>query len=81
MRSGPYQHSRNPTYLAYFVMLVGNRAPYRKRHAASPQEKAIWDAHRAAHIANAKRGIDVKEALQYVRHPGWQWHADQVGAP
>ena len=23
MRSGPYQHSRNPTYFAYFVMLVG----------------------------------------------------------
>ena len=23
VRSGPYQHSRNPTYFAYFVMLVG----------------------------------------------------------
>ena len=24
----------------------------------------------------AKRGIDVREALSYVRHPGWQWNAD-----
>jgi tryptophan halogenase len=61
----------------YFVMLVGNRAPYRKRHAASPQEKAIWEGHRHANINKAKHGIDVKEALYYVRHPGWQWNADK----
>jgi tryptophan halogenase len=61
----------------YFVMLVGNRAPYRKRHAASPQEKAIWEAHRQANINQAKHGIDVKEALYYVRHPGWQWNAEK----
>ena len=61
----------------YFVMLVGNRAPYRKRHAASPQEKAIWEAHRQENISKASKGIDVKEALYYVRHPGWQWNAEK----
>jgi tryptophan halogenase len=61
----------------YFVMLVGNRAPYRKRHAASPQEKAIWEAHRQANINKAHHGIDVKEALYYVRHPGWQWNSEK----
>ncbi len=60
----------------YFVMLVGNRVPYRKKHDSSAQELARWEAHRAANIANAKRGIDVKEALYYVRHPGWQWNAE-----
>ncbi|MCW1884087.1 tryptophan 7-halogenase [Luteolibacter flavescens] len=61
----------------YFVMLVGNRAPYRKRHTSTAQEKAIWEAHRQANAARARQGIDVKEALHYVRHPGWQWNADK----
>jgi tryptophan halogenase len=60
----------------YFVMLVGNRVPYRKKHDSSAQELARWEAHRAKNVANAKRGIDVKEALYYVRHPGWQWNAE-----
>lgn len=61
----------------YFVMLVGNRAPHRKRHISTPQEKAIWEAHRQANASRARQGIDVKEALYYVRHPGWQWNADK----
>ena len=60
----------------YFVMLVGNKAPYRKRHQTTPQETAIWNGHRAQHLAQARKGIDVKEALAYVRHPGWRWNAD-----
>jgi len=60
----------------YFVMLVGNKVPYRKRHKSTAGEKATWEKHRSAHIAQARRGIDVKEALSYVRHPGWQWNAD-----
>jgi tryptophan halogenase len=62
----------------YFVMLVGNRYPYRKRHSATSQEKAVWEAHRAANIAKARQGISVKDALWYVRHPGWQWNADRA---
>ncbi|WP_035609719.1 FAD-dependent oxidoreductase [Haloferula sp. BvORR071] len=60
----------------YFVMLVGNRWPYKKRHKAGAGEKATWEKHRSGNIAMAKRGIDVREALSYVRHPGWQWNAD-----
>lgn len=58
----------------YFVMLVGNQAPHRRKLQPTPDELARWQAHRAAHIASAKRGIPVKEALQYVRHPGWRWN-------
>ncbi len=60
----------------YFVMLVGNQYPYKKRHQSTPAERAAWDAHRAEHILRAKTRIDVKESLFYVRHPGWQWNAD-----
>lgn len=58
----------------YFVMLVGNRHPYRKRHKVTAREAAIWQAHRQENIDNARKGVDVKEALYYVRHPGWQWY-------
>ena len=60
----------------YFVMLVGNKHPYRRKHHSTPAELAAWEAHRSLNRANAKRGIDVKEALYYVRHPGWQWTAE-----
>ena len=57
-------------------MLVGNQVPYRKRHRVTTTEQAIWQAHRQNHIDQAKTGLDVKETLYYVRHPGWQWNAD-----
>ena len=69
-------------------MLVGNRVPYLAKHHATAAEQQIWNAHRAQFIAQASSGIDVKEALSYVRHPAWQWNAEappanaqQVGAP
>ncbi len=60
----------------YFVMLVGNKHPYQRKHHVTPKEAAIWNKHRSDHMMKARRGIDVKEALWYVRHPGWQWHGD-----
>ncbi|WP_193212571.1 FAD-dependent oxidoreductase [Luteolibacter marinus] len=63
----------------YLVMLVGNKAPHNKPHRVTPEEKAIWERHRTANIAKAKQGIDVKESLYYVRHPGWQWN-DEIQA-
>ena len=60
-------------------MLVGNQVPYKNRHRTTPQERAIWDSHRKGFIAEARAGIGVKEALDYVRHPGWEWFADKAG--
>jgi tryptophan halogenase len=67
----------------YLVMLVGNRVPYNARHVATPAEMQAWNAHRAQFITQALSGIDVKEALAYVRHPAWQWNAEvaQPAAP
>jgi hypothetical protein len=61
-------------------MLVGNRVPYQARHKASAAEQQAWNAHRAQFIAQALSGIDVKEALGYVRHPAWQWNAEAAPA-
>ena len=60
----------------YFVMLVGQQASYRKRHQATPKEWELWRRHLSENTRKAKAGLTVKEALQYVRHPGWHWHGD-----
>ncbi|MES2476779.1 MAG: tryptophan 7-halogenase [Verrucomicrobiota bacterium] len=64
----------------YFTMLVGNKVPYRTHHNVSPQERTIWDGHVRENVQRAKRGIGVKEALAYVRHPGWMWNAERPNA-
>lgn len=60
----------------YLAMLVGNRTPYDAKHQATAAELQTWNEHRARFISQAKTGMDVKEALQYVHHPGWRWNAD-----
>lgn len=60
----------------YLVMLVGNRVPYAAKHIATAAERQIWERHRAHSSARAQAGLDVKETLAYIRHPGWQWNAD-----
>jgi tryptophan halogenase len=82
--NGPsgFARYRLPTSLSdfglegYFVMLVGNQAPYRNRYQASPGERKQWDQRRALYASQAKKGISVKDALGYVRHPGWKWNSD-----
>ena len=69
-------HDNNFGIEGYLVMLVGNQVPYRKRHQPTAPELAMWEAHRARFAAIAKTGLDVKETLSYIRHPGWQWNAD-----
>lgn len=58
------------------VMLVGNRYPYKARHTPTPDELRIWQQHRNTNRSIACTGLDVKEALSYIRRPEWQWHAD-----
>jgi len=57
----------------YFVMLVGNKAPYRKRHHPTVAELKTWDAFRASLISKARNGFTVKETLSAIRKPGWDW--------
>ncbi len=64
----------------YLVMLVGNRVPYLAKHQPTPAERHIWERHRADFTATAWTGLDVKETLTFIRHPGWQWNADAPAA-
>jgi tryptophan 7-halogenase len=87
--NGPTGFARHviPTDLAsdfgvegYLVHLVGNRVPYDSKYIPNDMEKKTWQRHLAEFTAQARAGLDVKEALAYIRHPQWQWHAD-VPAP
>ena len=70
-------HSENDFGIeGFLVMLVGNRVPYAARHAPTAAERAVWERHRADFNATAQAGLDVRETLAYIRHPGWQWHSD-----
>ena len=60
----------------YLVLLVGNRAPYAAKAAATAAERELWERRRAAFIAAAQNGLDVQETLAYIRHPGWTWNAE-----
>jgi tryptophan halogenase len=63
----------------YFTILVGNHVPYRKRHPATEKERVLWQSHCKAFAREAKTGLGVKEALEYVRHPGWRWYGEKTG--
>ena len=57
----------------WLVMLVGNRMPYRGRHAASAEEQSTWRRHCGDYAAQARSAYGVKETLEFVRHPNWAW--------
>jgi tryptophan 7-halogenase len=61
----------------FLVMLVGSRVPYRNHHTATPAERQIIDARRAHCRALAQNGMDVKEALAFVKHPQWRWFGEK----
>lgn len=60
----------------YLVMLIGQMAPYKKQYEPTEDEWKRWKAHIRDNVRKAKTGLTVKEALAYIRHPGWQWHGD-----
>lgn len=60
----------------FLTILVGNRVPYQRKYAAPAAEREIWRKHCNDNRELVKNGLDVKEALQFVRHPNWRWHAE-----
>lgn len=60
----------------YLAMLVGMKTPYRKRNISDP-DRANWKRHLAEIRLQAEHGMDVKEALSFIRHPAWRWNAPQ----
>jgi tryptophan halogenase len=57
----------------YLVMFVGNGVPYRARHQPGVREVGTWRRHITDFVAQARRAMDVREAVHWIRHPAWQW--------
>lgn len=60
----------------FLAMLVGNKVPYKAKYTPTALESDLWRRWRAENDGKARAGLDIKEALAYIRHPGWQWHGD-----
>jgi len=61
----------------FLVMLVGNKVPYKNQYRPTDAERQIWNNHRARFKAQGQAGMDIKEALSFVRNPGWRWFGEQ----
>ena len=61
----------------FLVMLVGNRVPYRNRYAPAEEEWQLINSCRNQFKAQAQQGLDVREALSYVKHPNWHWNSER----
>ena len=61
----------------FLVMLVGNRVPHGGKHHPTAAEVEGYKRHWATLEAQAKSGLDVKQALTYIRDPRWEWNSDK----
>jgi tryptophan halogenase len=60
----------------FLVMLIGNRVPYHNHHVPNDMERHIMNQRRAQFKAQAQNGLDVKQALAFIRHPQWRWFGE-----
>ncbi len=60
----------------FLVMLVGNRVPYRNPYLPTEKEWQIINQRRAQFKAQAQNGLDVKQSLEFIRHPQWRWFGE-----
>ena len=57
----------------FLAMLVGMQVPYERPHLAAPAERELFDRHRSQLANAAKNGATVRQALDAIRKPSWQW--------
>jgi tryptophan halogenase len=57
----------------YFAMLVGMKVPYKKTYEPTAAERELWKTIQMGYKEDAAKAYSVKEALEMVRDPQWQW--------
>lgn len=60
-------------YAGYTAMLIGQCVPFRRPHVPSPAEQEIWQRHRARNRATAAAALTVRQTLDIIHAPNWQW--------
>jgi tryptophan halogenase len=57
----------------YATLLMGQGLPFTQTYTPSAEEMHIWEAQREKQARLAKSAVGVRQALQIVRSPKWQW--------
>jgi tryptophan 7-halogenase len=57
----------------YLALLVGQNVPHNKPYFPPPAERDLWLQHCQSLAAEARQGMDVKEALKAIRAPELKW--------
>lgn len=57
----------------FLAMLVGMQVHYDHLHLASGDEMAAFNRQRQSIASKANSGVSVREALDAIRRPSWQW--------
>ena len=57
----------------FLAMLVGMQVPYERRHLMAAGELELFERHRGKIADATKGGVTVRQALDAIRKPEWQW--------
>jgi tryptophan 7-halogenase len=57
----------------YLVLLLGQKVGYRRPYRLTENELQIWNAERQKFKKMGSRGVTVREALEKIRSPHWEW--------
>jgi tryptophan halogenase len=58
----------------YLAMLIGQNVPHGKPFTPSAQEQKSWRERTNTWVVEARRAMDVKQALEAIRRPGMKWN-------
>jgi tryptophan halogenase len=72
---------RNFGMEGYLALLVGMQIPYQKTFEPDARDREYWQQLRASFKAQAERAYSIREALDLIRSPQWQWPADLYNRP
>jgi len=57
----------------FYALLIGQKVPHHRLPALNGQQTQILARHRASCAAAAAAGLDLRQALEWMRHPAWRW--------
>jgi tryptophan 7-halogenase len=57
----------------FFTLLIGQQVPFRRTRSIVPDELNLWTQIRRQNAVAAAAGLTVRETLDLVRSPAWQW--------
>ncbi|MGB1131047.1 MAG: hypothetical protein ACPG4K_13435, partial [Haloferula sp.] len=57
----------------FLAMLIGMEVPHGNPHEPTEAELAQWQLARKKIGGRASTGVSVKQALNAIRQPAWQW--------